>query len=270
MSWVLIGGGSLLLFFLAQRGALGTEAASLASGVSAAAGGLLHAQVKLGNRDPHFESWIATEKQQLFGQITGGAPFRQADLDILDQAIRTRTLTGAGGVPGYWKNRPGDCGTGTSSTGAFGTTREIGAFAGVGVQGVQIGTQIAGIVSKAASAIPIIGQAISAITTGFSAIFAHHAQAVATEQSTLCAAIPFAQSAMDSLDANYRNGTLSGAQMAQALESIYQQFAAGVQTIIQPADEQFSDAIAQHHCNAACVYLRELRGIIDAKVLFDY
>ncbi|HLZ52070.1 MAG TPA: hypothetical protein VKP61_15090 [Candidatus Acidoferrum sp.] len=269
MNWILILGGGALLYFAAKGGALGASAQAAAQEVSTVTGGALHAQVKLGNADPNYSAWLQQEIQKLFGTVTGGAAYRQTDLDILTKAINTRTLTGSGGIPGYWKNTPGDCSS-ASSTGAFGVTQQAGAYAGIGVQGAQLGAQIAGTVGTVANAIPIIGSVISVITAGFSAIFAGHAQAVAREQSTLCGAVPFAQNAMERLDASYKIGTLSGPQIAQALETIYQQFAAGVEPIIQPADESFSDAIAQHHCNAACVYLRELRGIIDAKVLFDY
>lgn len=262
MNWIFILGGGLLLYLAAKGGSLGATAQAAAQEVSTVAGGIVHVQVKLGNADPNYPAWLQQEIAKLFGTVNSTAAFRQIDLTNLTTAINTRTLT---------PYNPGTCGTtGANPTGAFGVTQQAGAAGSLAVSGAEIGAKIAGAVGTVTSAIPIVGQAISLITAGFSAIFAGHAQAVAREQSTLCAAVPYAQSVMARLDASYQIGTLSGPQIAQALESLYSQFAAGVEPIIQPVDENFSEAIAQHHCNAACVYLRELRGIIDAKILFDY
>jgi hypothetical protein len=40
--------------------------------------------------------------------------------------------------------------------------------------------------------------------------------------------------------------------------------------IIKPTPFSIATSESQHVCNAACVYARALRGIIDAKERFDY
>jgi hypothetical protein len=220
----------------------------------------LFANPKLGNADPRFESWLAQELVMLVGQPSSGAPFRATDVTWLENAIRNRR------IPDYYKRVPGDCGT-ASSSGAFPDIQQAGQIGGLGVQGAQIGANIAG---ATVSAIPIVGSAIGLFTGIFSAIIGHHAQAVAIEQSTLCKAVPDANALMAQLDAAYHTGQIGGAQMKTALEQLFQQFQGAVSAIAKPAAFNPGESQQSHTCNAACVYERALRGIIDAKELFDY
>lgn len=241
------------LFFFAHNSGATIPGASSLSG--------LFSSPKLGNMDPNFEPWLAQEIQTLIGPESSAAPFRAGDATWLENAIRNRR------IPDYSKNVPGDCATGSSTSGAFADVQQAGQFAGLGVGATQTVGSIAGF---GTSAIPIVGSAINLFTGVFSAIVGHHAAAVRLEQATLCRAVPDANAVLAQLDAAYHAGQLGGAQMKTALEQLFQQFQAVVSAIAKPP--AFDPATTQqtHHCNAACVYERALRGIIDAKVMFDY
>jgi len=250
---LLIGGTLLALYFFSRPG----------SAVAAVLSGATHGTVKLGNADPNFEPWLAEEMQKIFGQVTNTPPQKQIDFDILETSIRHRRMGGTyNGVwtQGYWKSRPGDCGG--SYSGSFGPGRQIGVGIGLASQGADFANTafgLAGAAESVANAIPIVGQIASVFTSIFSGLEQHHAQAVALEQSTLCQAVPAFNAALDSIDQQYRLGQLSGQQAIQALETLYQQMNQGLAQIERTGK-----------CNASCVFLRELRGIIDAKTLFDY
>ncbi|HLZ12549.1 MAG TPA: hypothetical protein VKP58_08175 [Candidatus Acidoferrum sp.] len=251
---LLIVGGLLGLYFFSRPG----------SSIATVLSGATHGTVKLGNADPNFEPWLAGEMQKIFGQVTNSVPNTQEGFDLLETSIRNRRMGGVyNGVwtIGYWRSTPGDCG-GSSSSGLFGTTRQIGVGIGLASQGADFANTafgLAGAAESVANAVPIVGQIASVFTSIFSGIAAHHAQAVQLEQSTLCQAVPAFNAALDSIDQQYRLGQLSGPQAIQALETLYQQMNQGLAQIERPGK-----------CNASCVYLRQLRGIIDAKTLFDY
>jgi len=250
---LLIGGGLLALYFLARPG----------SSIATVLSGATHGTVKLGNADPNFEPWLRDEMQKIFGQVTNSAPNTQAGFDLLETSIRNRRMGDLyNGVwtQGYWRSRPGDCGG--PAAGSFGTSRQIGVGIGFATQGADFANTafgLAGAAESVANAIPIVGQIASVFTSIFGGIEAHHSQAVALEQSTLCQAVPAFNAALDSIDQQYRLGQLSGQQAIQALETLYQQMNQGLAQIER-----------QGKCNASCVFLRQLRGIIDAKTLFDY
>jgi hypothetical protein len=216
---------------------------------------------KLGNNDPNFEPWLAQEIAMLIGPESGTAPFRASDATWLENAIRNRR------IPDYAKRVAGDCASAGPIGGAFANVQQAGQIAGLGVSAAQAGASIAG---ATVSAIPIVGSAINLFTGIFSAIGGHHQAAVALEQSTLCRAVPDANAVLAQLDASYRAGQIGGAQIKTALEQLFQQFQAVVSAIARPAAFNAAESQQSHTCNAACVYERALRGIIDAKVMFDY
>ena len=77
--------------------------------------------------------------------------------------------------------------------------------------------------------------------------------------------------ALDQLDALYRSGQISGAQIKDALEQLFQNFVTALASIAQPA--VFNAAAPTHGgsaCNAGCYVEHNLRGIIDAMEQFDY
>lgn len=252
---ILIIGGIAALYLLSRPG----------SAIASVLSGATHGTVKLGNADPNFEPWLTQEMQKIFGQVTNTPPQKQIDFEILETSIRNRRMGGMYGgawTAGYWKSRPGDCGASSAPGGLFGISRNIGLGANVASQSadaINTGLGLAGAAEAATNAIPIVGQIVGFFTSILGGIAAHHAQAVALEQSTLCQVVPAFNSALDAIDQEYRLGQLSGTQATQALETLFSQM-----------NQALTQIERQGKCNAACVYLRELQGIIDAKKLFDY
>jgi hypothetical protein len=215
---------------------------------------------KLGNADPAYSAWLNSEVTALIGPPSSKAAFSAKDVTFLRNAITARH------IPDYYKSSPGDCGA-PPQLGSLGIVQEAGSFASLGVAGAQIGASIA---KASISALPLVGAAIGIFEAAYQLGFGHHAAAVKAEQNTLCNAVPLANQYMDQLDAAYRKGQLSGAQLNAALEALFAKFVQLVQGIIKPQPFAIQTAEQQHICNAACVYARALRGIIDAKTRFDY
>lgn len=92
-----------------------------------------------------------------------------------------------------------------------------------------------------------------AIATIFGIVFGHHSAAVAAERKVICAAVPAANDALAAIYQAVQNGTMSPQQGQQALAGLLQQFMSTVQPIIK------NDAT---HCNAACVWVKELTAIV--------
>lgn len=94
-----------------------------------------------------------------------------------------------------------------------------------------------GIASFASAALPGIGIAVQAITS----IFQHHAQAVYTEQQTLCRIAGVVNQVIPYYDAQVRSGQVSPSTAYQGIQTFMAQVNAGLSTI-------------EKQCNAACVY----------------
>lgn len=99
----------------------------------------------------------------------------------------------------------------------------------------------------AGPAAPVV-MAIGAIMEAFGAIFAHHAAAVKKEQSTLCAAVPAANQALQVIDEAVAGGQATPQQAIAALQNMPGEFQSQVSGI-------YND------CNAACVMTEELKAI---------
>lgn len=102
--------------------------------------------------------------------------------------------------------------------------------------------------------------AAGALLTLFGAIFAHHARAVAKEQSISCAAVPAANDAIDAIDEAVRARAATPQQGIQALDQLAADFARSIQAILKMNPSQ---------CNAACQYTLGLAGAI-ARLKADY
>jgi hypothetical protein len=235
MGYAIVLGGLALLYFGAKgEGPLGSVATALA--------GATHGAVKLGNADPNFESWLADEVNTLIGPPSSTNGFNTVYRNELIKAIRTRRLQGytTGGPEG-----------GSGSEASF----------------------AAGLLGQAASVpipVPGVNQAIAFASSIFSFFGAHHAAAVQREQSTLNAANPAVNRALDAIDRAYKLGQLGSAQVKTYLEQLYTQYVSQLSSIAQPAAFDAAATVHSHHCNAGCTQERELRGIVDAMELFDY
>jgi hypothetical protein len=121
-----------------------------------------------------------------------------------------------------------------------------------------VGTSIAlatGAITAATAG--IIGAATMGIGTiiGLYSIFQqHHAQAVAKEQSTLCAAVPAANNYLQVIEHAVASGAATPQQGIQALDSLLSDFKSSVGSILK------MDA---SHCNAACYLIIALTAIVN-------
>jgi hypothetical protein len=129
----------------------------------------------------------------------------------------------------YWKNTPGDCGSGTTITPSTGAAEELGTSGTAAVAGIS---------AMAGAALPGAGSFISAIVGIFGA---NHAAAVAKEQSTLCGIMPIVNQLIAYCDNLVKTGQVSASDAVAGLQSAFSQINEQLATIEQP-------------CNAACVY----------------
>jgi hypothetical protein len=274
MGYAIVIGGLVLLYFGAKgqivagaapaaAGAPQSVLGVLAGDVSRVLTGAVRGQVKLGNADPNFEPWLATETEKLLGPVSGSASFKAADHQGFADNVRARRLL-------TYDQQAGARRSGSSGSLSLASPQGVGKIAGLGVQGAEIGLNLTKTVGGLATAVPIIGSAIGIVTQVIGAFTAQHAAAVAREQNTLYSVEPSLNRALDQLDQAYRAGQISGAQMKSALEELYANFVSALSLIAQPAVFDPATTIATHHCNAGCTQERVLRGIIDAMVLFDY
>lgn len=116
----------------------------------------------------------------------------------------------------------------------------------------------------AASGNPIvlaIGAAATIAGIVFSAIFGHHAKAVARERSILCAAVPAANQTLQVVDEAIAAGQFTPQNGIDALNAMLGGFAQQVASI-----QHGADPTAKGECNAACVMLSQLRAIVARKI----
>lgn len=148
----------------------------------------------------------------------------------------------------YYKQSPGDCGGPTAAQGSvtLAASRAAGGAASAAGGLASSGIFAAGSTALAATGIGAVVVGIGALITGI--IGAHHAQAVATEQATLC-------------DLSNKWG-----QLAAALE----QGIVNGQYNLQDANTGLAQAVAQldagiahivKECNAACGYRKVLKAL---------
>jgi hypothetical protein len=135
----------------------------------------------------------------------------------------------------YYKNNAGDCGT--PATLNFSNSQLAGASGSIAV----------GIASMAGATLPGIGVAVAAIQ----AIFAGHAQAVATEQATICQVAGIINQVFAYYDSLVAEGEIDPSDAYT-----------GMQTFLNQANEELQTI--EKTCNAACVY----QGILKAHAQF--
>lgn len=138
---------------------------------------------------------------------------------------------------------------------AVGTASQAGAAAGAAAGGSGAGS--GGIVGSLAAAAPFL--IAGAVALGvISAIFAHHAKAVAKEQSTMCAAVPGANEALAWIDSEFKAGHMSKASASAALDELLRNF----ESYVAPVRKDEGNG---KKCNLACGYSRVLRAIVAKK-----
>jgi len=120
--------------------------------------------------------------------------------------------------------------------------------------GPSIGRALGG---AALGSVPVVGGALSSL---FSAFTGHHAQAVKTEQATLCQAVPDANNFLRSIDALVASGQLDAASAVAAMQQGFQQWRGEIARIVKDTGGK---------CNAACVYEKAFLAAIEKRKL-DY
>ena len=143
---------------------------------------------------------------------------------------------------------PTQC-SGISPSGA----KIVNTAGGLALTGLSAGFAIAGVASAIAG--PITAGA-SLLVGLFASILSHHAAAIAKERQVICAAVP---AASDSLKAIYQAvaaGTITPQQGIDALSHLLESFQQAVAPIIKMDDS---------HCNAACVWVKQLTAIVLKK-----
>jgi hypothetical protein len=146
----------------------------------------------------------------------------------------------------YYKNSPGDCGSPTSlDLTSASLAKSGGSVASAGLSVGLAAAQIGG--AAAAGATAGLSVAISAIVE----VFHHHAQAVATEQETLCRMANIVNQVIPHVDALVANGTISPSDGEGQLANFVEQVNGQLQAI-------------EKTCNAACFY----QGILNAHADF--
>lgn len=131
------------------------------------------------------------------------------------------------------------------ATGAQNNLKLAQTSTGLALTGVQLAAS-AGIL--AAPVTMGLSIAVSAIVGLFSTLVQHHAQAVKTEQSTLCSAVPAANNYLSIIAQSVSSGLATPQDAISALESLKGDFRSSVGSI-------YND------CNAACVMNMELDAI---------
>jgi len=143
---------------------------------------------------------------------------------------------------------PSGC-SGQSPSGA----KIVNTAGGLALTGLSTGFAVAGVAASIAAPITM---GASLLVGLFGSIFAHHAQAVKIEQQTVCAAVPAASDSLKAIDQAVQAGTITPAQGIQALQSLLSAFSSQVAQIIKLDDS---------HCNAACVWVKQLQAIVLKK-----
>ena len=142
---------------------------------------------------------------------------------------------------------------GAATTGFF-SYDEPSCGRGVGAGSPNIGAALGG---AALGSVPVVG---GALKTLFSVFTGHHAQAVKTEQATLCQAVPDANNFLRSIDALVASGQLDPASAVSAMQQGLQQWRVEVGAILKDTGGK---------CNAACVYEKCFQAAIEKRKL-DY
>lgn len=118
-------------------------------------------------------------------------------------------------------------------------------------------------VGPAFAAGPVVGAIVlagAALAKVFGIIFGHHAAAIKKEQSVLCAAIPATNDALSVIDQVLASGQSTPQQAMDALDQVVSGFSQATASI-----RKGNDPNGTGDCNAACVWLSELKAVVARK-----
>lgn len=137
---------------------------------------------------------------------------------------------------------------------------------GVANQGIQVGTQIAEGISKATSAIPLVGGIVSDVVSVIGGLFDRHAQAAAREQATLCAATAAVNQTLDQFDQLVSSGQISSPQYKPALQTIYSRLVQMDAGISEGCPPSTATGNAANVGNEACIVNRVFQAIAEKRL----
>lgn len=158
----------------------------------------------------------------------------------------------AGGyVTKYTAARPQDCSkAGPVNVGAY---SQGGGIVQILASNTTTGAKISSFINQGLQAIPVVGQFLSQIWTAVNP-FAHHAAAVAREQSTLCSAVPEFDQALGAIEAQLKAGNISAQDASAYVDQAVSQFDTEVSGISQGTSGSGT-------CNAGCVMQYEVKAV---------
>jgi hypothetical protein len=145
--------------------------------------------------------------------------------------------------------------SGCGGVSAGGNIKIVQQASGLALTGVSMGLSASGVVAAATLAPFTLG--ISAVIGLLPLFFSHHAAAVAKEQKIICAAVPAANNYLQQIDAAVAQGLATPQQGISAMQSLLSDFQSQVSSIIKSSSSA---------CNAACVWVKELKAIVAEKV----
>lgn len=286
MNPALIIGAAILIYFGMKSG--GNPLAALAASVGVSVPSATPGDTILPNGQPanmtadQWGTWVANEIDKLVGPKVGSYQKGAPDRAWFAQCIAARQLLDRPGFASQEWTAAQACGAGQKPTGVLAaslTTGKITGIASAGVSGAEaIGSAITGTAASAgggiisgavASAIPIIGSIVSAVTFGLNIIGQHHAQAVAKENSYLCQLIPAANQALADIDTQFRSGQISSAQATQQLDDLVANFETNLAPVVSGGAKFSLSYGLGGQCNLGCLYSLALAMIRDAREL-DY
>jgi hypothetical protein len=216
--------------------------------------------------DPVPDAVYASIAQQVAAE---GFPAQDNSAALIEAELRSRHVL-------YWEKTPplvvngkfvnyGDCGAPNAAnvpTGGLTAVSDVSAGIGAGV-GVAAGavTALGGSAAATAAglgllnAVPIVGTVAALALLPFEVIFAHHAAAVAKEQSSNCAAWVEFNQWLDAVDNAVETGQVLPADGVTMCQQLYQQASSAVSGV--------SAACTPGNTNAAC----DLKAIANGCVL---
>jgi len=175
--------------------------------------------------------------QQVMPTISNRAGFTQKVFNYIVGDVSR------GSILNYSGANPGDCAKAGNASSVKASLTKTGSA-------IDLKLVAAGTVAGPAAPFVIAAGVILGV---FSAIFNHHAMAVAREQGTLCAAVPAANATLAAIDGAVQSGQISPAVGAASLQQMLSEFTSTVAPITKS-------------CNAACVMTNDVAAIVAYKV----
>lgn len=170
-------------------------------------------------------------------QISSTAGFTQTVYNDIVQAAQNGN---------FISFNPSGC-SGISPTGA----RIVNTAGGLAISGLALGLSIGTTLTAVATAGITAGASV--LVGLFVSIYAAHAAKVKAEQQVVCASVPAASDSLVAIDQAVHAGTITPSQAITALQNLEQAFSQNVASIIKNDSS---------HCNAACVWVKQLEAIV--------